>query len=553
MSENCMSKIDIIIIFSLAFILKVNAMNYLPLELTENIISKFVSTDVEDIPLVMSQVMALALTSKNLHEQTNNPLVVKKLFTTMSEQFQMHLYDICAEVNSPISFAFLKDHLPLGQLQLYEAVPKILKIVEELLSVFKPLGLSSDESVVSINSNPMYHETKQGLFLVLCVTPFLETPWGLIKLVTGELNFTAAYLAFCQEFFKRCKLSFILTEPLKYIEQEEFYKITRRPILRENLLPDLGADMISTLTGEQISLAIGTDNIIFNRIKSKNTRYTIMKVEDQVLPEAELVKDKKKCLQEGKLLAFLQKHYAIEKGITESDKKLSGSDVSLKRRFISMKQIPNVIIEILQEFEDQPYIHKIDIQKQNVYEMNKNPIVPFQLSKDSKFLPFENREDRDIFVNFCFLKDDFIDEGDSQSCTMIGPHYRGWSVRNHETYEKYRGLLLSLYVAHFSFALDSLRIAFQNMMTRICCGWKHAKLVDHSTIKHRESEEEWQLLMKKKIFNSEHRFIFFAAKTFGLLHSISLNIYNERNPLCYLWVKKKDFDTVVKLLNLTIV
>lgn len=111
--------------------------------------------------------------------------------------------------------------------------------------------------------------------------------------------------------------------------------------------------------------------------------------------------------------------------------------------------------------------------------------------------------------------------------------------------------------------MDVLETACHSTIKNIQKGWRFASLAENPFIFHKQSEEEYYLLLKdKKNFALESDLIALCADKFGLLHNPTQvdceNKWKEkgkhlenRNP-SYLWIKKESFKKVVKLFGFKI-
>jgi hypothetical protein len=111
--------------------------------------------------------------------------------------------------------------------------------------------------------------------------------------------------------------------------------------------------------------------------------------------------------------------------------------------------------------------------------------------------------------------------------------------------------------------MNTLKDICVSVVNKLKNGWRFSSLTENPYIFHKQSEEEYYLLLKDtKSFELELDFIAMCAHKFGLLHNPQyMSCFNtwkepgkgseQRDPL-YLWIKKETFKKVVQIFGFEI-
>jgi len=547
--------------------------NALPIDIVGNIIAQLTKSigtpslkNKEDIPVIIKKVKALSLANKDLYTKVNSLTASRIFIESLVNRFDMTPVDAAGEINTQGTRERLKQYVKgTGEYELFKVMQEIFKIAREVREEFKPLDFSiGDGQKGWPGSNPFYSQTKQGFFITTDSTPNkLYTPWGYVMLFGGGYGKGWAFDAFSQAFLKRFKTSFAyVTKSSLDRDRVKFYALKQQEGSQEVI--DLKALLVSgnnesyeniykELSEEEIEAQQGKDVLIHSNYCGCEAIYKLHEVNGHQLPEAEMLpyKDYRSYKVTKIIWDILQDQYNQEHGIIKKTKhteekvqkmELCNDKPKPTSCITSIKTASEECIALLEKLNDQPLFTGTG-----------------SIAKKCKVLPLEDWNDCRIVNILC-----------SYAEKKLG-HQQAWHVHdfgcgNNRMHDENgndlkNGITEWLYKDYMPTrcSLEELKLVFDELINQSITGWKQSTLIEHPDIFHTQSEEEWYLFIKPKIFNQEDNLLCLFSMINNLRDEISCHhtwyspkgSYEYRDTL-YLWIKKKTYDKVIKALNLQI-
>ncbi len=509
-----------------------------------------------DIPVIVKYTKALSLTNRALYYKVNDVEATRMLVTAIAHRFAMDECTAVGLIKTPGAWEWIKKYLEMsGEYEQFKVMQRIFEIAHEVRTEFKGLGFAisdGQESRLCSNSS----QTKQGFFLLLESTPArLATPWGDVRLFSGGSGYGYLFKAFTQDFMKRFKVAFVAPprQRRNAVWQDSYYETTADDLKALIRSGKKIAMSITKLTEDEVQQRDGTEKIIFHGLWGHYTTYKLLEVDGNPLPEPKMREstDYRSHETTDMIWKILEDRYHKEKGIIKQKDETKITQSSLPHevkqkptyRFDSLAQVAQRAIKVLEQIDSQP-----------LFDGSGSTV------EKCKVLPLEDWGECRIIDTLCSIASHKLGDTREWNIRIFGE--RGFD-QLYDAHGKNLKQGLHLWIHEESMqtrcSLTELKSEFDTYLNQMSSGWSLSTLAQHPDIFHRESEEEWFLLIKPQSFIQENFLIESLAAPMDLDTAISCERYywseqgdGEHRDQLYLWIRKKDFDRVVRTLELKI-
>ncbi len=528
----------------------------------------------KDLNVVVKNIKHLACVNKALNKAINNNAVTNQLLHAVAKRFKMTPLEAAVTINTQSARYWLEKYVQeTGEYALFKQVQKLHALALEAVEEVKEQGL-----IISITDgrdgspHPSRNiQTKQGLFLVIDSYPTsLYTPWGQIELLRNGFGSDPGFLAISQAFLRKVQAIFDHTES----EVNKIYKIIG-PIKNSTDLEKyrqcISSEEAKALNGQEILVV------------SDFSLYKLNGFSAEVLPAAEFFISEREYRSDKVIEALwkiMMELYRKELGTTfalaEYTKQMDQHIANLlaKKEIIDKKacaECKNGRCSLKCSKCKQHYcskncqVNNWPLHKGLCFAEGNNPLkelshkihtiddIPAWLTclvnllysqplfngkgpKEYKVLPLDDWKG----CKLCEVLNDYAEKLVlGRTASLIRAFSCGLYTYSGKPIEQ--GVKLS-YDSHPLCDLSTLKNAYTEVISKIKKGWSLASLVKYKDIFHKESEEEWQLLVKSEYLPEEDTLIYCMADKCGLANKIicSTRMKNKSNrEILYVWVKKE--------------
>jgi len=489
-----------------------------------------------DFPVIMKQVCNLMLTSRTIYELLHNPIATGIFLESLSRKYGKSIEHFAVQLDMKSSRIWIWQHVQKNSYDAaYDVIQKIYGMTTALLGEAQAIqaGAQAEAQAVQLDFRvrprdancpvpiPHYFPTQTGFQLrYKNFSLALTTPFGEVQLYQLEKDDGSVRFAIVEALINRMHATF---DRIAFTElggpasdRAVNFKVLTSGELSQNLTV-VPPRRLVPLGEAQLELEKGTQNLIFNGRHKGPSIYNIARMEQLPLPPVSWPPRETRLFEQAPIL------------------KTMWQMLERKRQGLEPTERPPVVIAPVLPVIPRSNISPLNIKDaaemavRFIYQLAAQPIHPTYTPR-IKILSMEDWSSARFTQTLSALAYNLLPS----------PHrLEIYLLVNEQTTSYALQLLVN---SSNGIGLQEVRPIYEALLSDLGANWEAAQLKDHPDILIRESEEEYNLFIKKTSTAKELLLIPKLADLFNLSKAvICSNSWDgplRADPPTYLWIKK---------------
>lgn len=501
----------------------------------------------KDIPVILEKIRTIASLSQEHYNFFNDPYVMNILLHSLSEKYLLPPEHFAAMFGSYGANIWLWEHIKEQKYdKIYDVIQNVRNIVHEVAQEAKEIDSDVRHKEIDNSPNPFYKQTKEGfIFHYDGMSSCLSTPFGEVSIMCFSGASSHTEVSIIEVVLHR--LAATLRRPPYVSERHSSNYRINSNIYRVSLPESLGmirkisCGDVKRINKDESKRYIGSQAVLYNGNCGISTIYNISKTPNGTLP------DYVKHQNESE-----KRSYETVNHIWEMVKanRLGKDHLKVGIKNVTPKSEPKLpIIPVCQCLFDIPswVINVLEIlDKQEVHPISKQAGYPIKLMELTEY-------SRDV-DNLISASTEYLTDETKWWVHKIGQ----WETfKTSEGRKIKEGIQLWILPEYERCSIETLKGIIETIIMKMRQGWEKTFLREYPDILHTESEEKYELFIKKEQILTDLSVLPTVAHLLGIREYIHCGSNWKKPQLCiyepvYLWIKKGHVEEVVSKLELEV-